>query len=134
MSEKIKSKKPIGFYAVLLSALLCVVTSAAYGIMFSTIKFKEPVFDINICILLVVVGVISGAMVTQKKLARFASVPLCIGTGIALIMFGKMMIWPISDTVYGIEPFPQIASVIICMIAFVATFVVAEISLYTKKI
>ncbi len=133
MSEQNKKKNPLGFNAVLVGSILCVVSAIAYGVMFSTIKYKEPLFDMNICILLVITAVVSLGMLFTAKTKVYSSVPLCIGSGISLLMFLKMMIWPISDTAYGIEPFPQMSALITCMVAFVITFVIAEISLYTKK-
>ena len=131
--QDISMKKAGGFYLGICTAVLSVVSAAVYGIKFSSISYKEPVFDSNICIFLCVTAGISILLLLVQKLAAYAPVLLCIGSGISLLMYAKMMIWPVSDTVYGIEPFPYINEVIICAVLLLLTFIFSEISLYMKK-
>jgi len=49
------------------------------------------------------------------------------------MMFVKMVIWPVADTIYGIEPFPEFTQLVICAVAIVVTLVVSEVALYMKK-
>ena len=68
-----------------------------------------------------------------SKIAAYAPVVLCAGSGIAFLMFIRMMIWPISDTIYGIEPFQHMNEIYICAALLVLSFLFSEISLYMKK-
>lgn len=127
------SKKAIGFYTGLLAAILCIVTAVMYNVNFSPIVYKEQVYDTNICILLAATAIISAVMLFIPKLTNFAPVVLCLGSGISVLMYVKMVIWPIADTIYAIEPFPEINEVIICAVLFVVCFIISECSLYMKK-
>lgn len=128
------NKKAFGFYATLVSAVLAIVSAICYGVYFKGIEYKEPVFNIQICILLAVVGI--GAVVLlliNERTAGFAPALLCLGSGIAFLMYINMVIWPIADTVYGIEPFSAFTQLVVCAGLMIATLVVAEVGLYAKK-
>lgn len=127
------TKKAIGFYIGIVAAVLCIITAVMYNIKFSPISYKEQVYDSNICILLAATAIISVVMLFVQKLMGFAPVVLCAGSGISALMYVKMVIWPVSDTIYGIEPFAQINEVIICAILLVVSFILSECSLYMKK-
>ena len=58
---------------------------------------------------------------------------LCLGSGVALMLFINIAIWPVSDTIYGIEPFPQITQLVVCAALIAAALVVGEIALYLRK-
>lgn len=134
MKQNILQSKAAGFYAGLVAVLLCVASAAMYGIWFSKINYKEPIFDQMICILLGVVAVVSAVMLFVDKLAPYAPVVLCAGSGVALLMFVHAMIWPVSDTIYGIEPFTHMQELTTCAVLLVLSFVVSEVSLYLKKV
>ena len=134
MKQNILQNKAIGFYAGLVAVLLCIASAAVYGITFKGIEYKEPVFDATICILLAVVAVAAAAMLFVDKLAPYAPVFLCAGSGIALMMFIHVIIWPVSDTIYGIEPFGHMNELVMCAVLLVLSFVVSEVSLYMKKV
>lgn len=134
MKQNMLKSKAGGFYAGLIAAALCVVSAVIYGINFSRIEYKEPIFDAAICVLLVVAALIAGGMLFVDKLAPFAPVVLCVGSGIAFMMFVHVIIWPVSDTIYGIEPFPHMSELIACAVCLVLSFVLSEISLYMKKV
>jgi len=123
-----------GFYVTAASALLSVISAVCYGVLFSGIQYKEPVFDVTICILLAVAAVIAVVLLLLgKRVIGFAPAVLCLSSGVSFMMFVKMVIWPISDTIYGIEPFPQFTQLIICAVLLLMNFVVAEVALYMKK-
>ena len=129
-----KSKKSVGFYISLLSCILAVVSAIAYGVLFSTIEYKEDVYDINIIVVLIAAAVIAVVLLfLGDKTAGFAPAVMCLGSGLAIMFFIVIAIWPVSDTIYGIEPFPEITELIICAVLIVATWLIAEVSLYMKK-
>lgn len=128
------SKKSFGFYATLFSCVLAIAGAICYGVMFPSIEYKEQVFDLRICIILAAAGVIAAVLLLAgTRTAGFAPVILCLGSGISMMLFVQIAIWPVSDTIYGIEPFPQINQLITCAALILVTFVVAEIGLYAKK-
>lgn len=128
------SKKSFGFYATLFSCVLAIAGAICYGVMFPNIEYKEQVFDVRICIILAAAGVIAAVLLLAgERTAGFAPTVLCLGSGISLMLFVQIAIWPVSDTIYGIEPFPQITQLIVCAALIVVTLVVAEVGLYTKK-
>ena len=128
------SKKSFGFYATLFSCVLAIAGAICYGVIFPGIEYKEQVFDVRICIVLAAAGVIAAVLLLAgERTAGFAPAVLCLGSGIALMLLVQIAIWPVSDTVYGIEPFPQIVQLIVCAALILVTLVVAEIGLYAKK-
>lgn len=127
------SKRSFGFYATLLSSVLAVAAAICYGVIFPSIDYKEQVFDLRICIVLAVAGVIAAVLVLREETSGFAPAVVCLGSGIALMLFVQIAIWPVSDTIYGIEPFPQITQLIVCAALIAVTFVVAEVGLYVRK-
>lgn len=128
------SKKSFGFYTTLFSCVLAIAGAICYGVIFPGIEYKEQVFDVRICIVLAAAGVIAAVLLLAgERTAGFAPAVLCLGSGIALMLFVQIAIWPVSDTVYGIEPFPQIVQLIVCAALILVTLVVAEIGLYAKK-
>lgn len=131
-------KKPTnmaaGFYVTATSALLAFVSAVCYAVIFSEIEYKEPVFNVTISILLAVAAAVATVLLfTGKQFAGFPAAILCLSSGISFLMFIKMVIWPISDTIYGIEPFPQFTQLIFCAVLLIVTFVVSEVALYMKK-
>ncbi len=123
-----------GFYVTAASALLAVITAICYGALFSGISYKEPVFSVTICILLPVAAVAAVVLLLLgKRFAGFSPVILCLCTGISFMLFVKMVIWPIADTIYGIEPFPQFAQLIVCAVLLLVNFAASEVALYMKK-
>ncbi len=129
-----KSVKAPGFFVTFFASVLAVVTAVCYGILFSGIEYKEPVFDMTICIIMAVSGFAGAALLLMgKKFAGFGPALMCLGSGISLLMFVKMVIWPVADTIYGIEPFPQFTQLVICAVMFVLSLVVSEVALYMKK-
>lgn len=128
------NKVSLGFYMTAFSALLAVISAVCYGLLFSGIQYKEPVFNVAICILLPVAAIAAVVLLLSgKQFAGFSPAIMCLSSGISFLMFVKMVIWPISDTIYGIEPFPQITQLIICAVLFLLNFVVSEVALYMKK-
>lgn len=123
-----------GFYVGIIAAVLCIASAVTYGVTFSGIDYKEPIFDAAVCILLGAAAVISVALLFVDRLAPYAPVLLCGGSGIALMMFIHAIIWPVSDTIYGIEPFTHMTELITCAVLVVLSFVISEISLYMKKV
>ncbi len=129
-----KQKKALGFYVSLAACVLAVVAAIAYGVLFSVIVYKEPVFDINICYLMGAAGVIGAVLVLLgERTAGFGPALLCLASGVSIMMFVKMVIWPVSDTIYGIEPFPEFTQLVICAVLLVVSWVVSEVALYMKK-
>lgn len=131
--NNIPMKKAAGFYVGMLAAILCIAAAAVYGTKFSTIAYKEPVFDSSIVTLLGVTAGVSIIMLLVNQLAAYAPVVLCLGTGISFFKYVKMIIWPVSDTIYGIEPFQHMDELITCTVLIVLALVFAEVSLYMKK-
>ena len=126
-----KTKAP-GFFVSL--AALAVVTAIVYGVLFSAIEYKEPVFDVKISIILAAAGVIAAVLLfINEKTAGFAPAVLCLASGISLMLFVRMVIWPVADTIYGIEPFPQFGQLVTCAVLILVTLVVSEVVLYMKK-
>lgn len=133
MKQDSLQSKGAGFYAGLAAVLLCVAAAAAYGVTFSKIEYKEPIFDVTVCIVLAAAAVIAAGMLFVGKLAPFAPVLLCAGSGVSLLMYIHAIIWPVSDTIYGIEPFTHMNELILCAVLLVLSFIVSEVSLYMKK-
>ena len=128
-----KTKTP-GFFITLAACGLAVVSAVCYGVLFPSIQYKEPVFDVRICIILVVAGVAAAVLVLLgQRTAGFAPAVLCLASGISFLMFVRMVIWPVADTIYGIEPFPQFTQLVICAVLILVTLVVSEVVLYMKK-
>lgn len=128
-----KTKAP-GYFISFAACVLAVVSAICYGVLFSGIEYKEPVFDLKICIILAAAGVIGAVLlVLGERTAGFAPAVLCLASGISIMMFIKMVIWPIADTVYGIEPFPQFTQLVTCAVLIAATLLVSEVVLYLKK-
>ena len=126
--------KALGYYISFVPCVLAVVSAICYGVLFSGIEYKEPVFDLKICIILAAAGVIGAVLlVLGEHTAGFAPAVLCVASGVSIMMFIKMVIWPIADTAYGIEPFPQFTQLVICAVLIAATLLVSEVALYLKK-
>ena len=126
--------KALGYYISFAACVLAVVSAICYGVLFPGIEYKEQVFDVRICIILAAAGVIGAVLlVLGERTAGFAPAVLCLASGISIMMFIKMVIWPIADTVYGIEPFPQFTQLVICAAMIAATLLVSEVVLYMKK-
>lgn len=129
-----KPEKVLGYYVSLAASVLAVAAAICYGVLFSAIEYKEPVFDVTICIILGVCGVAAAALtILDKRTIGFAPALLCVGSGISIMMFVKMVIWPVADTIYGIEPFPEFTQLVICAVLLVLTLLVSEVALYMKK-
>ena len=128
-----KTKAP-GYFISFVACVLSVVSAICYGVLFRGIEYKEPVFDLRICIILAVAGVVGAVLLLLgEHTAGFAPVVLCAASGISIMMFIKMVIWPIADTVYGIEPFPQFTQLVTCAVLIGVTLLVSEVVLYLKK-
>lgn len=133
MKQMLQTKSG-GFYVGIIAAVLCIAAAVTYGVTFSGIEYKEPIFDAAVCILLGAAAVVSIVLLFVDKLAPFAPVLLCVGSGIALMMFIHAIIWPVSDTIYGIEPFTHMTELITCAVLVVLSFFISEVSLYMKKV
>lgn len=127
------TKKAAGFYVGILAALLCIVSAVMYGTKVSKMQYKEPIFSSNVCLILGVAAGIAIVMLLINKLAGYAPVLLCAASGISFLMAVRLIIWPIADTIYGIEPFGQINDLFLCVGLMVGSFVISEIALYMKK-
>lgn len=134
MKPKVLVNKLAGFYTGICATLLCIISTVVYVVNVSSISYKEPIFDPTICIILVITSISSAIFLFGGKLIHYAPVLLCLGSGISLLMYIKMIIWPISDTIYGIEPFPHMNTLIICFVLLFLSFIFSEISLYMKKL
>ena len=127
------SKKAPGFYAGMLACVLAIAAAVCYGVVFPGIEYKEQVFDIRICVILAAAGILAVLLLAGERTAGFAPALLCLGSGVALMLFINIAIWPVSDTIYGIEPFPQITQLVVCAALIAAALVVGEIALYLRK-
>ena len=128
------SKKAPGFYAGMLACVLAIAAAVCYGVVFPGIEYKEQVFDIRICVILAAAGILAAVLLLGgERTAGFAPALLCLGSGVALMLFINIAIWPVSDTIYGIEPFPQITQLVVCAALIAAALVVGEIALYLRK-
>ena len=128
------SKKAPGFYAGMLACVLAIAAAVCYGVVFPGIEYKEQVFDIRICVILAAAGILAAVLLLAgERIAGFAPALLCLGSGVALMLFINIAIWPVSDTIYGIEPFPQITQLVVCAALIAAALVVGEIALYLRK-
>ena len=128
------SKKAPGFYAGMLACVLAIAAAVCYGVVFPGIEDKEQVFDIRICVILAAAGILAAVLLLAgERTAGFAPALLCLGSGVALMLFINIAIWPVSDTIYGIEPFPQITQLVVCAALIAAALVVGEIALYLRK-
>ena len=128
------SKKAPGFYAGMLACVLAIAAAVCYGVVFPGIEYKEQVFDIRICVILAAAGILAAVLLLAgERTAGFAPALLCLGSGVALMLFINIAIWPGSDTIYGIEPFPQITQLVVCAALIAAALVVGEIALYLRK-
>lgn len=128
------SKKAPGFYAGMLACVLAIAAAVCYGVVFPGIEYKEQVFDIRICVILAAAGILAAVLLLAgERTAGFAPALLCLGSGVALMLFINIAIWPVSDTIYGIEPFPQITQLVVCAALIAAALVVGEIALYLRR-
>ena len=128
------SKKAPSFYAGMLACVLAIAAAVCYGVVFPGIEYKEQVFDIRICVILAAAGILAAVLLLAgERTAGFAPALLCLGSGVALMLFINIAIWPVSDTIYGIEPFPQITQLVVCAALIAAALVVGEIALYLRK-
>ena len=128
------SKKAPGFYAGMLACVLAIAAAVCSGVVFPGIEYKEQVFDIRICVILAAAGILAAVLLLAgERTAGFAPALLCLGSGVALMLFINIAIWPVSDTIYGIEPFPQITQLVVCAALIAAALVVGEIALYLRK-
>lgn len=128
------SKKAPGFYAGMLACVLAIAAAVCYGVVFPGIEYKEQVFDIRICVILAAAGILAAVLLLAgERTAGFAPALLCLGSGVALMLFINIAIWPVSDTIYGIEPFPQITQLVVCAALIATALVVGEIALYLRK-
>ena len=128
------SKKAPGFYAGMLACVLAIAAAVCYGVVFPGIEYKEQVFDIRICVILAAAGILAAVLLLAgERTAGFAPALLCLGSGVALMLFINIAIWPVSDTIYGIEPIPQITQLVVCAALIAAALVVGEIALYLRK-
>ena len=128
------SKKAPGFYAGMLACVLAIAAAVCYGVVFPGIEYKEQVFDIRICVILAAAGILAAVLLLAgERTAGFAPALLCLGSGVALMLFINIAIWPVSDTIYGIEPFPQITQLVVCAALIAAALVVGEIAHYLRK-
>ena len=128
------SKKAPGFYAGMLACVLAIAAAVCYGVVFPGIEYKEQVFDIRSCVILAAAGILAAVLLLAgERTAGFAPALLCLGSGVALMLFINIAIWPVSDTIYGIEPFPQITQLVVCAALIAAALVVGEIALYLRK-
>ena len=130
--------KALGYYISFAPCVLSVAAAICYGVLFPGIEYKEQVFDVRICVILAAAGVVGAALLVLgdklgMPLAGFAPAVLCVASGISIMMFISMVIWPIADTVYGIEPFPQFTQLVICAVLIAATLLCSEVALYLKK-
>nr|WP_317324048.1 hypothetical protein [uncultured Flavonifractor sp.] len=127
-------KKAPGFYITLVSCVLAIATAICYGVLFKGIEYKEPVFDLRICVIMATVGVVAAVLLLlNERTAGFAPALLCLGSGISFMLFIKIAIWPVSDTIYGIEPFPAIKQLVLCAVLLLVTLVISEVVLYLRK-
>ena len=128
------SKKAPGFYAGMLACVLAIAAAVCYGVVFPGIEYKEQVFDLRIWVILAAAGMLAAVLLLAgERTAGFAPALLCLGSGVALMLFINIAIWPVSDTIYGIEPFPQITQLVVCAALIAAALVVGEIALYLRK-
>lgn len=127
------TKKAAGFYVGFLAALLCIASAVMYGTKVSKMQYKETIFNSNVCIFLGAAAGVAILMLLINKLAAYAPVILCAASGISLLMAARLVIWPIADTIYGIEPFAQINDLILCLGLMAGSFVFSEVALYLKK-
>ncbi|MBR1814221.1 MAG: hypothetical protein IJ773_10405 [Lachnospiraceae bacterium] len=126
--------KAAGYYVTMLACVLSIAAAIAYGVLFSAIEYKEPVFDQRICLILGVAAVVAFLLlVISKPTAGFAPAILCVASGISFMMFVMMVIWPVSDTIYGIDPFPQFTQLVICAALILLTLLFSEVALYMRK-
>ncbi len=132
-TQKDSVKKASGFYVGIIAAVLCIAAAVMYGMKFSSITYKETIYDSNVCLLLGITAGVAIIMLFINKIAAYAPVVLCAGSGIACLMFVRLMIWPISDTIYGIEPFQHMNELYTCAVLLVLSFLFSEVSLYLKK-
>jgi len=59
-------KKAPGYFISLFTCVLAVVSAICYGVLFQKIEYKEPVFDLRICVILAAAGV-AAAVLGQAK-------------------------------------------------------------------
>lgn len=82
------SKKAPGFYAGMLACVLAIAAAVCYGVVFPGIEYKEQVFDIRICVILAAAGILAAVLLLAgERTAGFAPALLCLGSGVALMLF-----------------------------------------------
>ncbi len=131
--DYIKSKRA-GFYVGIIAGILCIVSGIMYRTDFISISYKEQVYDDTVVYLLIAAGIIGIIMLLIPKVDGYAPVVLLIGSGVSALMFIDMMIWPISDTIYGIEPFGYMNEIYLVGGLLLASFIISEVALYLRKV
>ncbi|MGI6238482.1 MAG: hypothetical protein ACOYI5_02525 [Christensenellales bacterium] len=131
--KNIQTKRAAGFYVVILAALLCLASAIAYSVNFRGVSYTQgALFSDQVFIGLIAASVVSVIMLFVK-LEGFAPVVLCIVSGVSTLVYIHRMVWPISDIFVAIDPVPFVPELVTCGAMLLASFVLAEISLYMKK-
>ena len=61
------SKKAAGFYVTLFSCILAIASAICYGVLFKGIEYKEPVFDMRICVIMAAVGIVAAILLLVNE-------------------------------------------------------------------
>lgn len=133
MSETSKTKKGFGFYATIVAALL----SLAAGIYFQVIggtfgATKRVCFDISIVALLIGAAVLAAILIAFKRYGLASAVVTAL-PGLAILSFVHKCYWYVSDVFVAIDEKGFDQKFIIFVALAVASFVIGEIALYTRK-
>lgn len=128
------SKKPAaGFYVTIIAALACLAAAIFYNQYFRGQVYKSgPLFSDLVFFGLIGAAVLAVVMLFVR-LEGFAPVVLCLASGLSLLMYIYLMVWPIADVFIAIDPVNFVPQLVTVGALLVGAFVLAEIALYMKK-
>lgn len=121
------SQKGFGFYAACLAAVLCLVTGIYYNVQYT----GDQYYAANIFYTFAAALPVALVMALVKQ-GNFVPAALCAFSGIGFLEFIYAMYWDISVVMVGIDKTSFDTRFIVCCVLMVVSFVIAEISLYTK--
>lgn len=130
------TKKKFGFFAVILSVILCLAAGIYYksvnGYFGLAQSSHKDNYEAIVFFLLIGGAVLSVACIGIKKYG-LASFVVTAASGVSIALFVHKCYWYVVDVMYGIDEKAFDPKFFTFIGLMVAAFLVGEISVYTKK-
>ena len=129
--------KKFGFYAVILSTLLCLASGIYYKAVngyFGLLQSSHKDCYESIVFWLLLGGAILTIGLILLKRYGLASAVVTAASGVSILLFVHKCYWYVVDVMYGIDEKAFDPKFITFIVLMVVAFVVGEISIYTKKV